>query len=145
MQRNQRIGLLAAALVIVVVAFVALQPSGDDKSSSTATTTAQPARGPASSTGTGPSQAQGPRRKPQPPLLQAGAERKLTVAHGDVVRLRVRADTAEEVHVHGYDIKKELQPGQTATVSFKADIEGVFEIELERSATLLATLTVKPS
>jgi hypothetical protein len=144
MQRNQRIGLLAAALVIVVVGFVALRPSGGDKPSSTGTTTArQPASG-AGSSGTTPSQAQSPQPKPQPPLLHAGVVRKLTVAKGDVVRFRVRAGAPEEVHVHGYDIKKELQPGKTATVAFKADIEGVFEIELEHSATPLATLTVKP-
>ena len=50
----------------------------------------------------------------------------------------------EEVHIHGYDIKKELEPGKVETVSFKATITGIFEIELEGSGTLLAQLKVVP-
>ena len=53
------------------------------------------------------------------------------------MRFRVVSDKAEEVHVHGYDIKKDLQPNKTETVSFKATITGIFEIELEGSATQL--------
>jgi hypothetical protein len=60
------------------------------------------------------------------------------------VTFRVRNDASEEVHVHGYDIKKELQANKTATVSFKASITGIFEIELEGSATQLAELRVDP-
>jgi hypothetical protein len=79
-----------------------------------------------------------------PPLLQAGDEKALIFEEGDTVRFRVRNPTAEEVHVHGYDISKELEPGKTATVSFKADITGIFEIELEGSGALLAQLKVVP-
>ena len=68
----------------------------------------------------------------------------LTFDQGDTVRFRVRNDTAEEVHVHGYDIKKELEPNKTATVSFKATITGIFEIEFEGSATQIGELKVEP-
>jgi hypothetical protein len=53
--------------------------------------------------------------------------------------------TAEEVHVHGYDLSFDLEPGKMKTVEFKADLEGVFEIELEQSAVPLAKLVVNPS
>ena len=59
----------------------------------------------------------------------------LTFNQGDTVRFRVVSDKAEEVHIHGYDIKKELEPNKIATVSFKATITGIFEIEFEGSAT----------
>jgi hypothetical protein len=42
------------------------------------------------------------------------------------------------------DIKKELAPNKTVTVAFKATITGIFEIELEHSATQLASLKVLP-
>jgi hypothetical protein len=39
---------------------------------------------------------------------------------------------------------RDLEPNKTATVSFKANIEGIFEIELEQSGRELAKLTVEP-
>ena len=60
------------------------------------------------------------------------------------MRFRVRHDEAEEVHVHGYDIKKELAANETANVSFEATIPGIFEIELEHSGTPLGRLKVEP-
>ena len=85
-----------------------------------------------------------PKPKPKPPLLRAGKEQALNYKQGETVRFRVVNDEAEEVHVHGYDIKKELEPGKVETVSFKATITGIFEIELEGSGTLLAQLKVVP-
>ena len=52
---------------------------------------------------------------------------------GDTVSFRVRSPVAEEVHVHTYDIMKDLEPNKTATVSFKATITGIFEIEFEHA------------
>jgi hypothetical protein len=56
----------------------------------------------------------------------------------------VTADAADEAHLHGYDITKELGPGKTARFRFKADIEGVFELELHHSGAQLAKITVEP-
>ena len=60
------------------------------------------------------------------------------------MRFRVRHDEAEEVHIHGYDIKQELVANETANVSFDASIPGIFEIELEHSGTPLGRLKVEP-
>ena len=60
------------------------------------------------------------------------------------MRFRVRSDEAEEVHVHGYDLMKDLEPGETATMAFKATITGIFEIEFEHSAEQIAELRVDP-
>ena len=73
-----------------------------------------------------------------------GAER-LTYMVGEPVRITVSSpDTTEHVHVHGYDVIVDLAPGKPAKIEFSADIEGVFEVELEGSATQIAELTVEP-
>jgi hypothetical protein len=60
------------------------------------------------------------------------------------VALEVEADVADHVHVHGYDILRDTEPGQKIRVSFRADIPGVFEIELEDAGLLLTMLEVTP-
>jgi FtsP/CotA-like multicopper oxidase with cupredoxin domain len=134
MTRAQRLSFLGIAVVIAVVAVILLAGGGDetDKASNSAQTPTPTATATATAT-----------PKP-PPLLQAGKVTTLTFKQGDTVRFRVRSDKAEEVHIHGYDIKKELAPNQTATVSFKASITGIFEIEFEGSATQIAELKVEP-
>jgi hypothetical protein len=145
MSRNQRLTFLGIAALIAVVAIVVFAFVGSEDTSEqadnppTATATATPEDGDAT-----PEPTSTPKPKPQPPLLTAGGVKKLSFKEGDTVTFRVRHDQPEEVHVHGYDITKELDPGKTATVSFKADITGIFEIELEQSAQQLAELRVDP-
>lgn len=62
---------------------------------------------------------------------------------GEDVTLDVTSDVAEEVHVHGYDKTLDLEPGETASLTFTADIPGVFEVELEGAGTLLFELEVQ--
>ncbi len=62
---------------------------------------------------------------------------------GSQVRLQVTSDHADEVHVHGYDLKKDLEAGQPGVISFKADQTGVFEVELEDEALQLVQLQVQ--
>ncbi len=59
--------------------------------------------------------------------------RRVKVEVGDDVELVVTSDTADELHVHGYDLFADLEPGVTATLRFTADIPGIFEVELESS------------
>ena len=69
---------------------------------------------------------------------------ELEYKKGDQIRFRVRSDVAEEVHVHGYDIFKEVEAGGSVGFDFAAEIDGVFEVELEASAVQLAELRVNP-
>ena len=71
-----------------------------------------------------------------------GGHQRADVDLGSVVAVMVTSDTAEEVHVHGYDILRSVSPGQPLHFSFTADIPGVFEVELEGSGRLLLQLTV---
>lgn len=69
---------------------------------------------------------------------------RATVRRGERVVLRVRADVADEVHVHGYDLVREVAPGREARIAFRAAIPGRFEVELERRHVQIAELTVRP-
>lgn len=66
-----------------------------------------------------------------------------SVSVGDEVMVIVTGDVTDEIHVHGYDLVADLVPGQPATMTFTADIPGVFEIELHDAGTLLAELEVQ--
>jgi hypothetical protein len=70
--------------------------------------------------------------------------REVSVKAGERIVLTVRADVADEVHVHSYDLLADVAPGQPATIRFKADIVGVFEVELESASLLLFRLKVNP-
>ena len=65
------------------------------------------------------------------------------VQEGEKVLLVVRSDTADEIHLHGYDISREVAAGGTARIAFVASIPGRFEVELEDSGVQLAELTVQ--
>ncbi|MGZ8649894.1 MAG: hypothetical protein ACXW08_14895 [Solirubrobacteraceae bacterium] len=147
MTRGQRFTFLGIAVVIAVVAVILLASGGDetDKAANSAQTATPTPTASATDGEETPTPTPTPTATPKPPpLLQAGKVRTLTVDQGDTVRFRVRHDTAEEVHIHGYDIAKDLEPNKTETVSFKAKITGIFEIELEGSGTQIAELKVEP-
>ena len=152
MSRNQRLSFLGIAAVIAVVAIVVLTAGGgsDDTSTddsantssqATATPTATPSAADDEST---PTPTATPTPKPKPPLLVAGKVAKLRFEEGDTVRFRVRSDKPEHIHIHGYDIMKDVGAGETIDVAFKGDITGIFEIEFEDSAQEIAELRVDP-
>lgn len=62
---------------------------------------------------------------------QLTSERRAEVKLGDTVKIAIRSDTADELHVHGYDLTTDVAAGQDAELSFVADIPGIFEVELE--------------
>lgn len=71
------------------------------------------------------------------------AERRVKVPLDGKVRLEVTADRADEVHLHGYDRKVDIEPGQPAVLEFTADVPGVFEVELEEAGLKLVELQVQ--
>ena len=54
------------------------------------------------------------------------------------------SDVSDEVHVHGYDIMKDVEAGGSVSFDFPATIEGVFEAELEGRKEQILELTVNP-
>jgi hypothetical protein len=69
---------------------------------------------------------------------------KVSGHQDDMVTMNVTADRAETIHLHGYDYRFEVKPGETRSRRFKADKTGSFEIEIEDTSTHLGELDVLP-
>ena len=74
---------------------------------------------------------------------QGGIVRK-SVDQGDRVVLIVRSDVADEIHLHGYDVSRDVAAGGTARLPFRATIPGRFEVELEERGVQIADISVEP-
>jgi hypothetical protein len=139
-----RAALAAAALAVVVALFVVLS-GGDDGGTEPAASQPRTVEG---ETG---SRSRQPRQ--QAPAIErivirggrpVGGVKRLQYESGERVRFSVRSDVADEIHVHGFDIAKDVPAGGNVRFGFPADIEGVFEIELEHRKVEIARLRVKP-
>jgi hypothetical protein len=73
-----------------------------------------------------------------------GGTATVKVKKGDRVRIVVRADAEDELHLHGYDIEKAVGPGKPAVFDFVAEFEGIFELESHHAGTLVAKVVVEP-
>ena len=141
--------ILGAAVVVVAALFVVLRPSDNDESSAgTATTTQTTVTTPTVTTPVVP-------QPPQPPPparvrvtvkngLPEGGPVRVSVARNRRVVLAVTSDVADEVHLHGYNLMRDVAPGQPATITFRATIVGTVEAELEERGVRIATITTKP-
>lgn len=74
-------------------------------------------------------------------VVEGGSRQRATL--NEAVTIRVTSDVADEVHVHGYEKKFAVAPGQTGEVTFNANIPGVFEVEFEKSGRQLFTMEVR--
>jgi len=72
-----------------------------------------------------------------------GGIQRATVKKGQKVAVVVHSDVADEVHVHGYDLHKDVDAGGTVRIEFPATITGVFEAELEDRKLQIIEFTVK--
>jgi hypothetical protein len=73
-----------------------------------------------------------------------GGLRRARLEQGDRAVLVVRADVTDHVHLHGYDIMRDVAPGRPARLRFRATIPGRFEVELEDRRLQIAQLEVRP-
>ena len=74
-----------------------------------------------------------------------GGIKDLTYHEGDRIHFKVEVPFGEEVHLHGYDVMKDVPPGGGAVeYDLPASIEGVFEAELEDRKEQIIQLTVEP-
>jgi len=135
----------AAGIVVAVVLFLVFRPDGGDDSTSSPPPPNPPTT-PTSETAT--------RSVPPPPEIvqipivvqggkPVGGIKRATVAKDRVVVLVVRSDVADEVHLHGYNVMRDLEPGTPARLRFRATIPGQFEAELEQRGLQIANITVR--
>jgi hypothetical protein len=68
----------------------------------------------------------------------------LQVHEGEQVTLNIRSDSADELHLHGYDLHAHITPDQTATLQFTANHTGRFGMELHKAHIELGALEVYP-
>ncbi len=144
MKHGMRIALLALVVVVAVVGFILVKPeeSSEKQAKETTTTSTQEA-----------STATQPEEPPSPPPVRnvrvrdgkpVGGVQKLEFEKGETAEFFVNSDVSDHVHVHGYDLMKDVTPGKPVKFRFKANIDGQFEIELEDRALEIATLRVNP-
>ena len=155
MSKAGRWGLVALAAVVVVVAFLIARPGDDedDSGNQAASTVTETETSP---TATAPSAPKPPPDGPAATVIElkgyepAGGIVDVDATKGEPVRIVVRSDVADEIHIHGYDISRDAAPGKPARFQFDATIEGVFEIESHEAEhagkdALIARLVVEPS
>jgi hypothetical protein len=73
-----------------------------------------------------------------------GGIKELEYNAGEEIRFEVSSDVADEVHVHGYDLMQDVPAGGTVSFDFLAEIEGIFEAELEGRKEQIAEIRVNP-
>ena len=141
MSRGSRITFLAIAVVIAIVAIVVLADSSEDDSGSQTAATATPTET-AAPTEASPAEEDTPTptptpepTPPPPPLLTANKVTELEATQGDTVRFRARSATRRRgPRARLRHHRRTRRPVETITMSFKADITGIFEIEFEDAA-----------
>lgn len=52
------------------------------------------------------------------------------VTQGEKVAIRVKSDSQQEIHLHGYDMTAQAAPGSPAKLEFTADTAGQFKLNL---------------
>jgi hypothetical protein len=121
MSRNRRIALLSATAVIVIAGLIVAITSGGSTKHKPTTRSAH--------------------------VFVVGCKPKgginpITVNQNDTLDLAITSDCADEIHVHGYNYKKDVPANGTVNFSFKTTITGTFVIELESRSEQIASLRV---
>jgi hypothetical protein len=146
----QRLAIIVGAIVVLVVAYLVFSGGGDDNGKSASQPAAAPSSSTQSTATSGTDTGSGTTAAPAPATVRVvdakpqGGVQKLSFNKGDQIRFRVVSDTADEIHVHGYDLMKDVPKGGSVTFSFKGSIDGRFVVELEDHREQIAELDVQP-
>jgi hypothetical protein len=123
---NPRTALIGAGLVVVAVVLLIVLSGGSDSSGTT-------------DAGRVPTIVVDEQGKP------VGGVADLVYKKGDQIHFKVKVPFEEEIHLHGYDVAKEVpKGGGTVTYDLPAEIEGEFEAELEGRKEQIVDLKVEP-
>ena len=149
----------AVGLVLVVVLFVVLS-GGDDSGDSAQDEQTTQAASPSGGYGNpSPPQSQAPQDEPPKPEKAevpdvpvveikdgepVGGVQEIEFESGSEASFEVRSDAADELHFHGYDAYIDVAPGKSSKYEFKADIEGLFELESHTTGVVMAEISVVP-
>lgn len=161
MNRWTQIAVAAGVVVVAVVLFVVLRPDDDEETDATPaaqTTTAESTteetttdEGTTEDTTTEEAPTTTESGPPPPQRLvvrveggaPVGGVQRFDVEKGRQVVLVVRSDVSDHMHLHGYDLLEDVAPGQPARITFRANMTGRFDLELEDRVVLIAELRVR--
>lgn len=147
---NARTAVLGVVLAVVAVVLLVVLSGGDDNSSDS--TTSGNAVGKETGSGSG-GEGNEAEAEPKPEVTTivvgkdgkpVGGVAEIDVNKGDEVRFKVESAIAEEIHVHGYDLMKDVPAAGAVSFAFPAELEGIFEAELEGQAEQILELRVEP-
>lgn len=140
--------IVAGAVVVAAGLFLLLRPDDEEGSAGGTTATAT-----ATETTTPTATVPPPPPAPPPPARvrivvrdgqPVGGVRGVTVSKGRRVVLIVTSDVSDHVHLHGYDVMRDVAPGRPARIAFRATIVGTVEAELEDRHVPLARIVTQP-
>ncbi|CAN5275633.1 hypothetical protein BH18ACT12_BH18ACT12_05230 [soil metagenome] len=151
MKRLRPLVLAAVSVAVVVVLFFLLRPKDDGEPTATGKTEARST----TQETTFPTTTTTPTTTAKPPTRTRvaiavlggrviGGIRRVTFPKGARVELFVTSGVADEVHLHGYDLSRDVGPGAAARLRFRATTSGRFEVELEHRQLQIAEITVRP-
>jgi ABC-type glycerol-3-phosphate transport system substrate-binding protein len=135
---------LAAACVLAAVALAGCGSDDDGSASSTDTTTTTETTTDTETTTTTEAETRTVVKITVVDGQPQGGIVRQTVNKDDQVVLVVTSDVADEIHLHGYDVSRDVTAGGTVRLPFKATIPGRFEAELESRSVQIADITVEP-
>jgi hypothetical protein len=140
--------LVGIALIVVAIVLLVVLKDTDSGTGDSGSESGEGIVGPAGrATGGGAGPAEGAARIPTIVVKDGepvGGVRRLEYSAGEQIRFEVESDVADEVHIHGYDLMKDVKAGGSVGFDFPATIEGVFEGELESRGEQILELRVIP-
>ena len=139
MKRSNKTAFALLAALAIAVGLAACGSSSDETNEATTGATTRPADHPKA-----PAWAARSRPSSSATANRSAASSELEYDAGDEIRFEVNSDVADEVHVHGYDLMQDVPAGGTVSFDFPAEIEGIFEAELEGRKEQIAELRVNP-
>jgi cytoskeletal protein RodZ len=75
---------------------------------------------------------------------RVGGEGRVEAKRDDRVRIEIAVDEPQEFHLHGYELSQSATPNKPAVFRFRANLEGIFELESHESGTVIVNLVVEP-
>jgi hypothetical protein len=135
--RGQRIGLVVAVAVVAIVAFVIAKPGSNDNNDKTTTQASGPSK---------PSKPAGPETfritlKGHNPV---GGKKTIVLTKGERALIVVNSDGKDTIHLHGWDIERDVSPSTPGRFAFTANNEGAYEMESHTTEQKIATIQVRP-
>jgi hypothetical protein len=149
-----RVALAVAAVAVAIVLLVVLRPGDEDDEAqpttpaTTVVTTPVTETNGETTTTTATTTAEEPDVLVRAEIVVEGGEvsgpERVRLEEGQRLVLVVRADVVDHVHVHGYDLMRDVGPGQPARFAFRVTDPGRFDVELEDRQQPLTELVVSP-